>query len=46
MSHATPKDICQVGCFNIELVNHIQNWLPSNDLLETDQILFSALGDR
>jgi xanthosine utilization system XapX-like protein len=46
VSNPKPKDICQVRCFNIELVNHVQNTLPSDDTLETAQIIFSALADR
>ena len=46
MSNSKPKDICEIRCFNIELVHHVQNTLPSADTLETAQIIFSALGDR
>jgi DNA-binding transcriptional ArsR family regulator len=46
VSNPKPKDICQVRCFNIELVNHVQNTLPSDDTLEMAQIIFSALADR
>ena len=46
MSNSKPKDLCQIRCFNIELVQHVQNTLPSDDTLETAQIIFSALGDR
>ncbi len=46
MSNAKPKDVCQIRCFNLELVQHVQNTLPSDDTLETAQIIFSALGDR
>ncbi|MEM1308264.1 MAG: metalloregulator ArsR/SmtB family transcription factor [Cyanobacteria bacterium P01_H01_bin.153] len=33
-------------CFNIELVQHVQKTLPSEDTLRMAQIIFSALGDR
>ena len=46
MSNSKPKDICQVRCFNTELVNHVQNTLPGEDTLETAQIIFAALADR
>ncbi|MGP1385904.1 MAG: ArsR/SmtB family transcription factor [Thainema sp.] len=46
MNNSNPKDICQVRCFNTELVNHVQNTLPSEDTLETAQIIFGALSDR
>ena len=38
--------MCQVRCFNIELVNHVQTTLPNDDTLETTQIIFGALADR
>ncbi|MBE9079656.1 helix-turn-helix transcriptional regulator [Romeria aff. gracilis LEGE 07310] len=46
MSNPKTKDICQVRCFNTELVHHVQNTLPSEDTLETAQIIFGALADR
>ena len=41
-----PSDVCQVRCFNEELVHQIGQVLPSDDLLESAQILFGALADR
>ncbi|MEM6453192.1 MAG: metalloregulator ArsR/SmtB family transcription factor [Cyanobacteria bacterium P01_D01_bin.105] len=46
MSNSKPKDVCQTRCFNIELVTRVQNTLPSDDTLETAQIIFDALSDR
>lgn len=46
VNNSKPKDICQIQRFNAELVQHAQNMLPSADILETAQIIFSALGDR
>lgn len=46
MSNSKPKDICQVRCFNTELIHHVQNTLPNDDTLETVQIVFGALADR
>ena len=46
MTTSKPKDICQVRCFNTELVHHVQKTLPSDDTLETAQIIFGALADR
>ncbi|NEQ34742.1 MAG: helix-turn-helix transcriptional regulator [Leptolyngbya sp. SIO4C5] len=46
MSYAKPKDVCQTQCFNTELVTHVQNSLPSEDTLETAQIVFGALADQ
>ncbi|MEL6131168.1 MAG: metalloregulator ArsR/SmtB family transcription factor [Cyanobacteria bacterium J06627_3] len=41
-----PSDVCQVRCFNEALVHQIGQVLPSDDLLESAQILFGALADR
>ena len=41
-----PNDVCQVRCFNEELVHQIGQVLPGDDLLESAQILFGALADR
>ncbi|MBX2864806.1 MAG: metalloregulator ArsR/SmtB family transcription factor [Leptolyngbyaceae cyanobacterium MAG.088] len=41
-----PSDVCQVRCFNEELVHQIGQVLPSDDLLESAQVLFGALADR
>ena len=38
--------MCQVRCFNVELVDRATQSLPSNDVLEEAQILFGALADR
>ena len=46
MSQSKPKDICQVRCFNTELVEHVQNALPNDDTLETAQIIFGALAEQ
>ncbi|NER85442.1 MAG: winged helix-turn-helix transcriptional regulator [Leptolyngbya sp. SIO1D8] len=46
MNKPKPKDICQIRCFNTELVAHVQNTLPSEDTLETAQIIFGALADQ
>ena len=40
------NDICQVRCFNVELVAQFNEALPGDDLLEDAQILFGALADR
>lgn len=46
MSQPKPNDLCQVRCFNVELVNRANEALPEDDILEEAQILFSALADR
>jgi len=46
VSQSPPQDICQVRCFNTELVNHVQTTLPGDDTLETAQIIFAALADQ
>lgn len=39
-------DICQVQCFNQALVNQVGEAMPEEGLLESAQILFSALADK
>lgn len=46
MPKAQPSDVCQVRCFNAELVTQVSEALPGNDLLENAQILFGALADK
>lgn len=46
MTNPKPSDICQVRCFNVELVTQVNQELPEDDLLEEAQILFSALADK
>ncbi|MGB0564592.1 MAG: ArsR/SmtB family transcription factor [Spirulinaceae cyanobacterium] len=46
MTQSKPNDICQVRCFNVELVKQANAALPGNDVLEEAQILFGALADR
>jgi ArsR family transcriptional regulator, lead/cadmium/zinc/bismuth-responsive transcriptional repressor len=46
VSDPKPSDICQVRCFNVELVTQVNQALPGNDLLEEAQILFGALADK
>ncbi|NEQ95864.1 MAG: helix-turn-helix transcriptional regulator [Cyanothece sp. SIO2G6] len=46
MNKSKPKDICQVRCINTALVHQVQTTLPSDDILETAQIIFGALADR
>ena len=41
-----PKDICQVRCFNVELVTQANEALPGDDVLAAAQILFGALADK
>ena len=41
-----PRDVCQVRCFNVDLVAQLGETLPGQDLLEAAQILFGALADR
>ena len=43
---AKTDDICQVKCFNTELVNQIRATLPSEDTLEEMTVFFSVLADR
>lgn len=46
MIKAKPSDICQIRCFNAELVTQVSEALPGDDLLENAQILFGALADK
>lgn len=46
MSKIQTDDICQVRCFNTELVNQIQATLPSEDTLEEMTVIFNTLADR
>jgi len=41
-----PRDICQVRCFNVELVAQAEQSLPADEFLEEAQVLFGALADR
>ncbi|MGB3692245.1 MAG: metalloregulator ArsR/SmtB family transcription factor [Spirulinaceae cyanobacterium] len=46
MSKTKANDICQVRCFNTELVTQIRSTFPSEDTLEEMTIIFGALADR
>ena len=46
MSKTKAEDICQVRCFNPDLVNQIRGTLPSEDTLEEITVIFGALADR
>lgn len=46
MTQSKPKDICQVRCFNEDLVTQANKALPGEDLLVEAQVLFGALADR
>ena len=46
MSKTKADDICQVRCFNTELVNQIRATFPSEDTLEEMTVVFNALADR
>lgn len=46
MTKSKPIDLCQVRCFNVELVTQANEALPGEDLLEEAQILFGTLADK
>lgn len=46
MTQPKSNDICQVRCFNEELVTQVNEVLPGEDLLAEAQVLFGALADR
>lgn len=39
-------DVCQVRCFNEELVVHVRKEMPLDDTLEEAKSLFAALADK
>ena len=46
MSKTKADDLCQVRCFNTELVTQIRSTFPSEDTLEEMTIIFNALAKR
>ena len=46
MSKTKVKDVCQVQCFNTDLVTQLRETLPSEDTLEEMTIIFGTLADR
>lgn len=46
MTGVKSNDLCQVRCFNTELVSQARAALPDNDTLEAAQVLFAALADK
>ncbi len=46
MSQKKADDLCQVRCFNTDLVTQIRETLPSEDTLEEMTVIFGALADR
>ena len=40
------NDVCQVRCFNTELVTQLRENLPSEEILEEMTVIFGALADR
>ena len=46
MSKTKADDLCQVRCFNTELVTQIRSTLPSKNILEEMTVIFGVLADR
>lgn len=46
MPKTKTTDICQVHCFNTDLVSQVRDSLPDDESLETAEILFTALADK
>ena len=46
VSKQKASDICQVQCFNTDLVAEISQTLPEEQILAEAQILFTALADK
>ena len=44
--HWASSDLCNVPCFQEELVARVKRGLPSEDALEEARVLFAALADR
>ena len=42
MSKTKADDLCQVRCFNIDLVTQIRETLPNEDTLEEMTVIFGA----
>lgn len=43
---AKTDDVCQVRCFNTELVTQLRETFPSEEILEEMTVIFGALADR
>ena len=43
MSKTKADDLCQVRCFNTELVTQIRSTLPNEDTLEESKIMYPLL---
>ena len=46
MPKSKQDDVCQVRCFNEELVVHVREKMPPDDTLEEAKSLFAALADK
>jgi DNA-binding transcriptional ArsR family regulator len=46
MTQTQAMDVCQVQCFNTELVSQSREALPGDEILEEAYTLFSAMADR
>ena len=46
MSKTKADDLCQVRCFNTDLVTQIRSTLPNEDTLEEMTVIFNVLADR
>lgn len=46
MPRTQPNDICQVRCFNENLVVRVREEMPMDDTFEEAKILFAALADK
>lgn len=46
VSKTKADDLCQVRCFNTELVTQIRETFPSEDTLEEMTVIFGALAER
>ncbi|AFZ32856.1 transcriptional regulator, ArsR family [Gloeocapsa sp. PCC 7428] len=46
MPKTKPIDVCQVRCFNTDLVAQVRDALPDDEAFEIAQTLFTALADK
>lgn len=46
MPKVKPNDLCQVRCFNEDLVVGVREAMPMDDTLEEARTLFTALADK
>lgn len=46
MTKPKSSDVCQIRCFNTDLVTQVNESLPGDEILADAQVLFGALADK